>query len=631
MIKKNILAAVALGITLGACTSEELSSVAPGKGRMVSAVATIAAPSTDSTPQSRTSYTEWNETNNVLTGGTWDATEKASLYNDLSYVGEFSGVRGTADATTCTFTGMIPDSYYDLSLVYPAMTKNTLIDFTAQEQTGNGTLDHLKKYDYMKGTFNSDFSQITFKRQTAVIRVNINGLTALNDKAIAKISIKSKQDIFFKYTALNSGVPNSTCNLTITGDGTSIDKGKMTTDGKFTAYFTIKPIGYDLTNGDTFKFTVTDKEGKSYTSTKTFTQTTTFSEGKCYTLDTGTDWTEVKTDIALNSGTYEIYTARGLQAFSALVNGTAKPDGTVTEGDGFAEFGTAHADIDGKLINDIDLSSVCYYVDGTTTNDKSWLPIGFYTGKFDGNGKTVSGLYINSNGSSGLFGGFGGSGSWIKNLTVNGATQAGNADFISVRGQRAGILAGTNVSTIIACHVTGNVLGTYNAGGLTSENNGGTIVACSATGNATLYSTLFYGYAGGLVGFNHYSSYIYGCYATGNVNNQLPQSDQFIGGLVGKNEASTINYCRYLQNFGTYGVGKESGTTSNTSNVATIEALNTSTNIAALNAGITNWNTTGNDGSAWATTNAKYCNFHFEAGNPAATAPPTIVAGAPAQ
>jgi len=53
------------------------------------------------------------------------------------------------------------------------------------------------------------------------------------------------------------------------------------------------------------------------------------------------------------------------------------------------------------LANDIDLSSVCYKVDGTKANDLSWEPIGNGTtkfiGTFDGNYNIIENLYINSN------------------------------------------------------------------------------------------------------------------------------------------------------------------------------------------------------------------------------------------
>ena len=54
-----------------------------------------------------------------------------------------------------------------------------------------------------------------------------------------------------------------------------------------------------------------------------------------------------------------------------------------------------------ELINDIDLSSVCYKVDGTVANDVSWTPIGpnntiSFAGTFVGNYHKIENLYINT-------------------------------------------------------------------------------------------------------------------------------------------------------------------------------------------------------------------------------------------
>lgn len=66
-----------------------------------------------------------------------------------------------------------------------------------------------------------------------------------------------------------------------------------------------------------------------------------------------------------------------------------------------------------KLTNDIDLSKVCYKVDGTVANDVSWEPIGnwgtddthMFSGKFDGQNHVINNLYINTTKSNqGLFG-----------------------------------------------------------------------------------------------------------------------------------------------------------------------------------------------------------------------------------
>ncbi|MDF2715967.1 MAG: hypothetical protein K0R28_2892, partial [Paenibacillus sp.] len=70
-----------------------------------------------------------------------------------------------------------------------------------------------------------------------------------------------------------------------------------------------------------------------------------------------------------------------------------------------------------KLMADLDLSG---YLGPKTDGNTGWQPINFY-GKFDGNGKTIRGLWIDAtipSSNIGLFGNFSGSGAVIQNLSV---------------------------------------------------------------------------------------------------------------------------------------------------------------------------------------------------------------------
>ena len=117
-------------------------------------------------------------------------------------------------------------------------------------------------------------------------------------------------------------------------------------------------------------------------------------------------------------GTYLIYTAENLKEFAAIVNGT---DGTSTDSDANA-----------KLMNDIVLNEKIKVDDnGAVTNQEKlseWIPIGTssinsYKGTFDGNGKTISGLYIKSTADyQGLFGRV--NGGTVKDLSVSGSVTA---------------------------------------------------------------------------------------------------------------------------------------------------------------------------------------------------------------
>ena len=144
-----------------------------------------------------------------------------------------------------------------------------------------------------------------------------------------------------------------------------------------------------------------------------------------------------------------------------------------------------------KLMQDIDLSS--WLAENNPTN--GWLPIGTeaqpFKGKFLGNNKTISGLFITRTSSNdvGFFGRV--NGATISNLTINGSTISG-ADH-------TGGLCGIAVSsTISSCHVTIGVTGsTTHIGGFVGNNEGCTITNCSYTGSVNGPSCIagFSGYA----------------------------------------------------------------------------------------------------------------------------------------
>ena len=168
-----------------------------------------------------------------------------------------------------------------------------------------------------------------------------------------------------------------------------------------------------------------------------------------------------------------------------------------------------------KLANDIDLSSV-----------ENFTPIGtqknLFAGTFDGNGKTISNLKINSESDYvGLFG-YAGSNCMIKNVNLIDA---------KVNGERAvgGLVGYNNHGKIENCTASGNVSGEKFVGGLVGWNNGGTIENCTARGDVTGNDDI-----GGLVGYNRGT--IENCTAKGDVT-----GNDDIGGLVGDNLGETKN------------------------------------------------------------------------------------------
>ena len=137
---------------------------------------------------------------------------------------------------------------------------------------------------------------------------------------------------------------------------------------------------------------------------------------------------------------YLIYTADQLATFRNIVNGS-----------GLSEAEQAIYSYNngacGRLMRDIDLNpGITFNDDGTYTEGttpEQWTPIGNslsrrYTGTFDGNGKTISGLYINnSSGTQGLFGTLY-NGSTVKNLGIVNSYIRGNSSIGAVAGQLMG-------------------------------------------------------------------------------------------------------------------------------------------------------------------------------------------------
>ena len=211
---------------------------------------------------------------------------------------------------------------------------------------------------------------------------------------------------------------------------------------------------------------------------------------------------------SLESGVYQIEKPCHLVWFRNYVNGTI-----VDEGE---KAGTAHPTASAKLTANIDLKGYCYAADKTQSlNELSWVPIGNetnkYKGTFDGNGKTISNLYINaSQNNMGLFGHI--NQSTIKDLTLEDAK-------VTNTGSYTGILAGCagdDASTLQYIKISKTCQ--IQAKGDKSDYTGGIVGA-------------FYGYA-------------YNC-----VNYATVEGRQCVGGLFGK-YSGTGNFITACANYG---------------------------------------------------------------------------------
>lgn len=118
---------------------------------------------------------------------------------------------------------------------------------------------------------------------------------------------------------------------------------------------------------------------------------------------------------------------------------------------------------------------------------REWFPIGyysdrgniFYSGEFNGNGKTISGLYFNNETQAyvGLFGQTEAS-AQIKNLGIVNSYFKGK--------DRVGSVCGYSTGKIDNCYNTGTVVGVNGAaGGVCGDNNRGTITNCYSIGTVS--------------------------------------------------------------------------------------------------------------------------------------------------
>lgn len=209
------------------------------------------------------------------------------------------------------------------------------------------------------------------------------------------------------------------------------------------------------------------------------------------------------------------------------------------------------------VLNDDVLNS-----DGSLNEEKAstfeeWTPIGSesnrYTGTFDGNGKTISGIYINTDeDNQGLFGCIGdinksGTGT-VKNLGIEDSWISG--------GDNVGGIAGYSSWGMENCYNTGSISGGDNVGGISGQNISGMIRNCYNTGSISGGSNV-----GGIVGNSSDVSGISGGGVTGCHNDgTVIGSGSNIGGILGNGARnSAISKCYNTGSVSSSGKGPVAG------------------------------------------------------------------------
>ena len=288
------------------------------------------------------------------------------------------------------------------------------------------------------------------------------------------------------------------------------------------------PKSYVYTPANAYEF----KSNNSYTLTLTIKEQDMQSEinsikvagwgdGKDIALEDGEIGDGYSYDASTN--TYTVSSAKGLQAWADAVGESSLRN-----------------PVNCTLDADIDMTG------------QSWTPIRTgnapeYTGVFDGNGHTITGLgdcLLEQNNST------------VRNLTLVNPTGLTITTVFSA----TGAVAGENWAIIENCHVVGGNVKGANSGGIAGINMGG-IRACSSS------ATVNADRVGGIVGYNEGS--VLACYATGSVTGIENGEYNSIGAIAGEHHndyGGTITAC-YWSGDTEKGVGNGNGSADGTTKV----------------------------------------------------------------
>ncbi|HEY0968809.1 MAG TPA: MBG domain-containing protein [Opitutaceae bacterium] len=260
--------------------------------------------------------------------------------------------------------------------------------------------------------------------------------------------------------------------------------------------------------------------------TGAFTATAAFTAGD-FQLDSA-DWYQNSATLpSFSVGDFDVST-NGSNSFLRVSGGDGSAGAPYKLADLYGLQGAAgytYRDKHFILMADIDASTA-----STWNGGQGFSPFGRsspYSGVFDGNGKTITGLVVNnpSSAKAGMFSELSGS---VKNLGLVGGSVTGNvvaSGFLAAWLKPGGTIANS--------YATGSVSGTADTGGLVGVNEG-TITKSYARGAVT--TTGVGSPAGGLVGLS--SGTIDETYASGRVEG--PVANPYLGGLVGRSSGGTI-------------------------------------------------------------------------------------------
>ena len=505
--------------------------------------------------------TSLSEPNNGVYKALWSADDAIGVFidgaEDKSMYTLISG-KGTP---TASFKGYGKgDSYVAL---YPA-------DMAVRLAGNVMELELPAEQKYVKNSFGPDSypmlavsstNSLVFKNTCAILVVSMTGNHTLrsieftaNDKNVY-VSGKSELDITDAASptvVMKSGASNS---VILNCDGVILNSDNAT------EFYIVLPA---QTYRGGFTLTVTTSTGVMVKSTEKDivlerSQIRRLETFKCK-LDEGVEPSTSLEGSGTESSPFLIQKLEDLLLMQAAVNsidGVIKP----SSGSSAVTANTAHY----RLTTDLSLASVC------GKGKENWIPIGNYSsneeykfkGVFDGDGYTVSDLYIDSELIyQGFFGVYEGV---IKNLTVKGFVSGSHACGLVCGGEVTNILS--DFGLIENCISIGTVQGFAQCGyeyfpvigGLVGKGgnlynctNYATVSSSKAVGGITgsssgnIWSCSNYGtitgegsYTGGIIGYQNMGM-MYNCYNDGNVT-----GCDYTGGISGYSRQGSLLYNCY--------------------------------------------------------------------------------------
>lgn len=205
------------------------------------------------------------------------------------------------------------------------------------------------------------------------------------------------------------------------------------------------------------------------------------------------------------------------------------------------------------------------------SNFEEWIPIGnaetnYFCGNFDGNGYTISGLYINNyteNSYNALFGFFSGK---ISNLTIYDS-YFGNYNAAGIVGY---VLNKSGYPpSITNCRNYARVDG-YHKGGIVARNQSRTLVIDRCTNYGTVTGEISY-YGAGIVGYNGENVIIKNCVNYGNIQGSMAPS-----GIIGGTHSRVYNSANF---------GKVNGKTAEAGICSSCKEINNCVNYGTIDDG----------------------------------------------